>query len=323
MHKRMGDIAAMLDFMDEHEIKIDRADVDKIKCFLYKNTYFFKLISYRKNFQETNGKYKHLSFDTLIDMSNIDMRFRYILLHMCLDIEHVTKSALTNELVFTYKDDGYDFLNRYINDNPNSAALRQKLLKQVKRTNEKLYNKHKESLPFWVVMECCEFSVLESILTFYIKEYPDSALSEMKYEYINKEDQSNEIGNALSFVRNIRNKVAHNSVLLNEITSYSDNNIVLRRPHLLVNKLLSKTNLSRNSKTSRLKNATLYDITVTFAVYDYLVTSESMKNHRYQDLMDLIERTEKNKSLYKNNEELVATKKYFSSIVNSLTDVKK
>lgn len=145
----------------------------------------------------------------------------------------------------------------------------------------------------------------------------------MKYEYINKEDQSNEIGNALSFVRNIRNKVAHNSVLLNEITSYSDNNLVLRRPHLLVNKLLSKTNLSRNSKTSRLKNATLYDITVTFAVYDYLVTSESMKNHRYQDLMDLIGRTEKNKSLYKNNEELVATKKYFSSIVNSLTDVKK
>lgn len=62
--------------------------------YLRDNNNFFKLSSYRKNFNKdaTNREYVHLDFAYLVDLAIIDMYLRALMLKMSLNIEHFAKS---------------------------------------------------------------------------------------------------------------------------------------------------------------------------------------------------------------------------------------
>ncbi|WP_273705457.1 Abi family protein [Leuconostoc mesenteroides] len=307
----------MLDFLSTKNIKLGTYDDNKVSQFLTDNTYFFKLISYRKNFQFNNGQYYHLSFDTLVDLSNIDMRLRYMLVHFCLDIEHCIKTKLLNEITFKTEDDGYSFLAKYIASNNNPSKIKQKILTQIKRTNSKLYDKHHAQLPLWVVMECCEFGVLESILAFYLASNPNSALIKLNVNRIEAGDNNISL---LSYVRNIRNKAAHNSVILNSITSKSGIILDITRANSLASELVIKAKISRQVRRKRLSISTIHDITTTLAIYDTFIESETMKKRRYKELQDFLKRAQREKELYVQNDEILSVYRYFNQITNYLIE---
>lgn len=95
------------------------------KKYLSKNNNYFKLSSFRKNYDKytdgvNKGKYINLDFAYLIELARIDVEVRHILLKMCLDIEHFIKvsliTAVEANLGGPYGEDGYKIVTDFILD---------------------------------------------------------------------------------------------------------------------------------------------------------------------------------------------------------------
>lgn len=65
-------------------------DIEKVNEIFRKNNYFFKLVYFWKNFEKKNGGY-FIEFVYLLDLVIIDMKLRYIMLYLILDIEYSLK----------------------------------------------------------------------------------------------------------------------------------------------------------------------------------------------------------------------------------------
>lgn len=79
-------------------------DEGSAKQYLKYNNNYYKLTSFRKNYDrhpggENKGKYIRLEFTYLVDMSIIDMRLRYRIVEMALDIEHHMKLQLLRKMM--------------------------------------------------------------------------------------------------------------------------------------------------------------------------------------------------------------------------------
>ena len=86
-------------------------DEESAKQYLKYNNNYYKLTSFRKNYDkhpggENKGKYIRLEFAYLVDMSIIDMRLRYRIVEMALDIEHHTKLQLLRK-IDEHDEDGF------------------------------------------------------------------------------------------------------------------------------------------------------------------------------------------------------------------------
>ena len=97
-------------------IKFDIAKEEDAKVFLQNNNYYMKLASYRANYdkQKSNDKYINLDFAYLQELSTIDMHLRYLILQMCLDVEHALKTRLLKDIEDNPEEDGYDIIRRFV-----------------------------------------------------------------------------------------------------------------------------------------------------------------------------------------------------------------
>ena len=93
---------------------------EKIEICLF-NNYYMKLASYRANYdkRKSNDEYINLDFAYLKELSTIDMYLRYIILQMCLDIEHALKTRLLKDIEDNLEEDGYDNQAQKASDNGN------------------------------------------------------------------------------------------------------------------------------------------------------------------------------------------------------------
>ncbi|MHB1483333.1 MAG: Abi family protein [Saccharofermentanales bacterium] len=111
-------IIEQIEHLESKGIKFNLISKDDATDYLNKNNNYFKLRSYRKSFlKHTTGesydKYINLDFGQLKDLAIIDMRLRYALIHIALDVEHFSKIKLLKS-IDSSSEDGYMIVEDYV-----------------------------------------------------------------------------------------------------------------------------------------------------------------------------------------------------------------
>lgn len=290
--------------MAERRVKFGFISKEKAVTFLEKNNNYFKLASYRKNFDknmsgENKGKYSDLDFAYLIDLSTIDMQLRYLLMKMCLDIEHFLKVRLLQMIEANDIEDGYSIVKKYFDLKLNAEKSNSRAVDEITHMVGNPYcgelifkygitkeSRQIENLPIWVFIEVVSFGTLREIYQLYCETY----------------DFQNDFKYMLMTVNNLRNAVAHNNCLINYLYSNKPDSVYNFAPDLDVLKFLGAAGVSKDMRRNKMKNPRINQITTTLYVFNELVSSSKVKIHRYKELNDLvIHRMPKNKDYYINN----------------------
>ncbi|MBJ6746149.1 Abi family protein [Streptococcus sp. 121] len=182
---------------------------------------YLRTAAYRKNYQKyqtgsKKGKYLNLDFSYLIELSVLDMHYRFLVQKMCSDIEHSMCVKLIHDIEKDATTDGYDlvktFLNRYPREVqkiqgtialPHTRNLLRKYFTIQTTSNGYHRITNYDDCPVWVLMELLSFG---SIINFYL-DYYDSR----RQAHIPKE--------VLNLVRSLRNAAAHNNCILSDLNS--------------------------------------------------------------------------------------------------------
>lgn len=286
---------------------------EKAKEILSCNTYLFKLAYYRKNFYKYEDGYR-IEFAYLSDLANTDMRFRYTLLHMTLDIEHALKCLVMKLISEDKSEDGYtildDFLcidksqyNSYDNQQPfsleeikqiNKEHLFRHLKKNNKYPNE--IQKYIDDPPIWFCIETMQLGQFTSFLEFYFNRSQNPQLKVPS--------------KLMRLVKNVRNKCAHNQAIL--INLQADESI--KAPKELMS-WTSQLNLPKNMY--RVKP--FLDILATFEIHQRFC-SKGIKEARKPSLEDVKNRYNRNFNYYNRAQNIQKFYKSMDKIIDNYID---
>lgn len=262
----------LIQHMKDKGITFNIVSEERAKQFLEKHNYYFKLAAYRGNYTKypqgyKKGQYQNLDFAYLQELSTIDMHLRYVLLGMCLDVEHQLKLMLLHDIEMNPNENGYSLINKV---DPHKL-MRAKFLKQAPSSYaHDLIEKHRSLLdfPIWAVCEIISFGELITLYKQYLTLYPDR-------RYLPK-------FNLLYPIRNLRNASAHSNCLIYKLhnhkgTTTSD-----------IGKIISQIpTISVSSREKYLKILPIHDFAVLLYWYTNYVKSKGLLNTRKKELYSL------------------------------------
>ena len=199
-------------------ITFDLCTEQKAKDFLIEHSYLTKVSAYRKNYQKhpagspNAGKYIRLDFAHLIELSTIDMHLRYLILALCLDIEHAIKIHLENDMIANPDEDGYQIVEWFTrSERQLIESTERKMLHSYCR---EFYFHNADRLPVWVLFEVLSFGDLIKFYNFY-------------YDIYRKTRKSPIHRSLLENVRCLRNACAHSNCLIADLNHKMDLNTSL------------------------------------------------------------------------------------------------
>lgn len=285
--KKLLDSNEIIEHMRNKGILFNIVNETDAKAFLENNNYYFKLSSYRKNYDKhikgiNKGKYINLEFAYLRELSTIDCHLRYLILELCLDIEHALKLLIVNEIQNNPQEDGYNIIRQW---NPSYSIVANIYNKMNKSYSRDLIFKYHPNYPIYAILELITFGEVCKLIDFYNKIYPHRLGFDTKLLYS---------------VRNLRNACAHNACLINNLRANTSNNA----PNASLLKVLQKSKFATNdSIIKKLKCQQYHDFLCLLLLYPQIVHSENQRQKTLTKLSLLIEkRLRKNKSYFiKNN----------------------
>lgn len=300
--KELLTIDQLIEHMISKGIIFNEISADEAKEYLKNNNYYMKLASYRTNYEKqtadcsTKGQYINLDFAYLQELSIIDMRLRYIIMEMCLDLEHYIKLSLLNR-IDSSGDDGYQLIRKFVTKN-------EKILKKIygHRSSEYckgLIDKYYPYFPAWVFVELISFGDLTYLCDFYSKIYGEEIVD-------NK---------FMNLIRDLRNASAHSNCLINRLQDR-----IIGLPDKRIIDYIKNMKCSGNTAIrNNLSKNFIYNFIVLIYVYDNIVNSEGVKGNRYNELKKLFnERMVRNKHYFEKNNLIKSQYNFLKKVVDKL-----
>ena len=318
--KPMLTVERLIDHAQNKGIKFEIMTVDDAKNYLGNNNNYFKLSSYRKNYDKhlegaNAGKYIDLDFAYLIELARIDVEVRHILLKMCLDIEHFLKvsliSAVEANLGGETGEDGYKVVTDYILDTGNlsfknrssNIAKRAPAISRKIRQNDNnpycggLLEKYSDDMPIWAFVELISFGDLKDLIRYYSDTTGWVPPVDMK---------------SLDRVRQIRNAAAHNNCIINDLRASKD---AIKTPAFITD-FVKTAGIKKDARQKRLSNSRINQIVHLLYVYDQVVTSANTRATRLSELNELLNsRMLINKSYFSTNTMLCGVHRFFVKLI--------
>lgn len=300
-------IDEMIDHMKEKGIKFNIVSEDEAKKFLSESNYYMKLASYRSNYpkyqdgSKKNGQYMNLEFAYLKELSTIDMHLRYLIMEMCLDIEHYLKVKLLQAIENNPDEDGYDIIRRFVSAENNSYILKKIRSHKSSEYCKNLIEKYYPYFPAWVFVEVISFGDLTYLCAFYEQRYGE--------EIINNK--------FMNSVRDIRNAAAHSNCLINRLFDPLENGKQIDSE--ISNYVKSLTNINSNTRGKNLNYSVTYNIITLLYIYDTIVTSKAAKQYRYNELKDFFDnRAIRHQDYFKAHSKIVGIYNFIKKVVDNL-----
>lgn len=304
--KKLLSIEELIEHMKKKGITFNKVSEIEAKEFLQKNNYYMKLAAYRSNYEKCpkgsrrEGQYKNLDFGYLKELSTLDMYLRYIIIDMCLDIEHAIKVKLIDSITKNPLEDGYDIVKKFLAQDNGFRILKNIRSHKSGEYCKDLINKYYPYFPVWVFVELISFGDLLYFCSFYERTYGEKIVNNI----------------LMNTIRDMRNAAAHSNCILNKMTEKID-------PTKQVNSELSNFikgmyGISKSSRTNNLKYKFTNNFITLLYVYDTLMI-DSSKRKRYEQLKDFLEkRAYRNKAYFINNTKIVGVYNFHKKVIDNL-----
>ena len=293
----------LIEHMKMKGIKFEIMSEEEAKEFLQNNNYYMKLASYRENYDksisgERVGKYINLDFAYLRELSTIDMHLRYLILQMCLDIEHAMKTAMLKDIENNVQEDGYDIIRRFVTKYERCCQNIQKHKSSEYCRN--LIEKYYPYFPAWVFVELISFGDMVKLYEYYNDRYPKRLRD----------------GELLYSVRDLRNAAAHSNCLINRLQK---GNI---KPSVKVIKFVSQIDgIGTSMRKTKLSNKFLCDFVTLLYIYKEFITSDDVKRNRFTEIKEFIDgRVIRNMQYFEKNECIKSAYIFVKKIVDYFID---
>ncbi len=303
--KQLLSIEELIQHMKNRGITFNEISENDAKQFLQNNNYYMKLAAYRANYDKCDtgkrqGRYKKLDFGYLKELSTIDMYLRYIVMDMCLDIEHVIKVRLIKNITNNPSEDGYDIVRKFIAQDDNLRILKNIRSHKSGEYCKDLIEKYYPYFPVWVFVELISFGDLLYFCSFYEKIYG--------VQIINNK--------LMNTVRDVRNAAAHSNCLLNKMTEKIDSTKQVNNE--ISSFIIGMKNISKTSRVNNLSYKFTNSFVTVLYVYDSLM-NEIPKQKRYKEIQEFMNgRVVKNKQFFQSNSKIVGVYNFHKKVIDNL-----
>lgn len=302
----------LISHMKEKGIKFNIVSEQDAKRFLQNNNYYMKLASYRTNYPKyqtgaRSGQYINLEFAYLQELSTIDMHLRYLIVKMCLDIEHALKVSLISHIEKNPSEDGYELIRRFVGFKNSKGRLQNEyILQKIHRHNSSDYckdliDKYYPNFPVWVFVELISFGDLTYLCDFYDKLYSDPIVN-------NK---------FMNTVRDLRNASAHSNCLINKLFEPLNPNQQI--DSIISNYIKKIPSVSAQTRAKNLNYRIVYNFITLLYIYDSIVPDGIAKCKRHAEIKELFnDRMTKHKNYFHSNNKIIGIYKFLKKVVDTL-----